>query len=371
MLTSTQWGLVVPLGLALVALTAGLESGEPGSMVPDQTTVDATSATPIPVANDTLRAPTNGTGAGNVSTSKSGSHDSVSHGCKKDLRQEWRNISAETRFHYLDAVLCLQRLNSTSAITGARTRFDDFQGHHINVTPYVHEVGQFLPWHRWFMHAYEVALRKECNYRGPIPYWDWTQDVDPEDPNRFRFSPVFDALGGFGNLAEHGPLSSGVFATQHVAFGTGPPPNITYHLLEREFDHTLLRYLTKSAVHATLRKETFETFRIELEGRPITHKPKIHDSGHRAVGGDLGNTWSSPGDPLFYLHHANLDRLWWKWQSVNPKERLYQISGRSTQTPPYVDVTLNYTLLTGPLSEPLQIHQVMDIGNNLLCYSYV
>jgi tyrosinase len=35
------------------------------------------------------------------------------------------------------------------------------------------------------------------------------------------------------------------------------------------------------------------------------------------VGGDMA-TGSSPSDPLFWLHHANLDRLWAKWQSQHP-----------------------------------------------------
>jgi tyrosinase len=34
---------------------------------------------------------------------------------------------------------------------------------------------------------------------------------------------------------------------------------------------------------------------------------------------------TSPGDPIFYFHHAALDRLWWIWQMQDPDKRLNAI----------------------------------------------
>ncbi|KAG6816142.1 hypothetical protein H0H93_008492, partial [Arthromyces matolae] len=216
--------------------------------------------------------------------------------CDSHKRREWRSLAPHERNDYLKAVQCIQNHKSTAGIPEARTRFDDFQGHHILVSTRIHLVGQFLPWHRWFLRAFEVALREECNFAGSLPYWDWTKDADPSNPAKFTSSPVFDALEGFGNLPlVQGPLSSGAFAKYRLIFGTGPPPNVTDHLIERGFDVTMLPHLTEHAVKSTLNMTTFETFRIELEGRPITVEPKIHDSGHLAVGGDMANPFNSPG----------------------------------------------------------------------------
>jgi tyrosinase len=27
---------------------------------------------------------------------------------------------------------------------------------------------------------------------------------------------------------------------------------------------------------------------------------------------------TAPADPIFWMHHANIDRLWWQWQQAHP-----------------------------------------------------
>ena len=49
----------------------------------------------------------------------------------------------------------------------------------------------------------------------------------------------------------------------------------------------------------------------------------IHTAGHYIAGGDPGgDPMCSPGDPIFYFHHAMLDRLWWIWQMQDPETRV-------------------------------------------------
>ena len=56
------------------------------------------------------------------------------------VRKEWLSLSDEEKIAYTDAVKCLMELPSISgeAIPGAKSRFDDFIGVHINQTPFIH-----------------------------------------------------------------------------------------------------------------------------------------------------------------------------------------------------------------------------------------
>jgi tyrosinase len=75
-------------------------------------------------------------------------------------------------------------------------------------------------------------------------------------------------------------------------------------------------------------------------------------------------------DPIFYLHHAFLDKLWWQWEMVDPMKRLGDMSGRSTVDPPHVNVALDFELKMMKLAPTVTIREVMDIRNELLCYAY-
>lgn len=41
----------------------------------------------------------------------------------------------------------------------------------------------------------------------------------------------------------------------------------------------------------------------------------------------MGNGVSSPGDPLFYLHHTWLDKMWWDWQARDRGVRTSRVAG--------------------------------------------
>jgi tyrosinase len=43
---------------------------------------------------------------------------------------------------------------------------------------------------------------------------------------------------------------------------------------------------------------------------------------------------ASPGDPLFYLHHAWLDKLWADWQAMDLPRRLTEMGGNNVQDEP-------------------------------------
>lgn len=63
---------------------------------------------------------------------------------------------------------------------------------------------------------------------------------------------------------------------------------------------------------------------------------------------------TSPRDPIFWVHHANVDRLWAKWEvdypNLGPKDLTQQLTGLEKQ----------YT-----------VADVMDIGSQELPYEYV
>ncbi|KAG6828512.1 hypothetical protein H0H92_007729 [Tricholoma furcatifolium] len=171
------------------------------------------------------------------------------------------------------------------------------------MTVFVHTVGQFLPWHRLFLAINERALREECGYKGTIPYWDWTRDT--ADVDTLHRSPIFDPSDGFGSATSTGqPVEDGPFASYNLTYGPGPV--IHNHRLTRILNTTFMQYLTDAQVARTMEKPTFEQFRIELEGEPVTPTPKIHDSGHRLIGGDMANTFSSPGGNAYSITFLTL-----------------------------------------------------------------
>jgi len=71
---------------------------------------------------------------------------------------------------------------------------------------------------------------------------------------------------------------------------------------------------------------------------------------------------------VFFLHHANIDRLWSQWQEMEPRDRLTAYSGRANNTEAAADLT--DTLDMGGLSRNIQVVDVMDTTGGQFCYHY-
>jgi tyrosinase len=79
----------------------------------------------------------------------------------------------------------------------------------------------------------------------------------------------------------------------------------------------------------------------------------------------MGDVAASPGDPLFYLHHSNLDRLFWTWQKADLSKRLTDVSGPINMLD-YDNViggnvTLDFEIDLGPLGKTRKLKELMDV----------
>lgn len=221
----------------------------------------------------------------------------------------------------------------------------------IHVLDCPHGNWWFLPWHRGYLAMFENLVRK---YSGDqdfaMPYWDWTASpqipasmfegvLSPTAPEFLENQQAF--VDGFGPqvVSWLSALDAGRKASLEERFGTaeaGPIANLIASSLPDS--RTAARGLT--AVSPDLDAMTKEEVKIEKVRLAIKpdkpeeysfpefassatashhesgiHQPLEagpHDNVHGAIGGAMGQ-FMSPVDPIFCMHHGNLDRIWDIW----------------------------------------------------------
>ncbi|KAL2149028.1 hypothetical protein VTH82DRAFT_1714 [Thermothelomyces myriococcoides] len=323
-------------------------------------------------------------------------------------RQEWSTLSLTDRAAFITAIHCLNALPARtpqSTAPGARTLYDDFIVAHILQTPFVHASGLFLPFHRHLLHLFADALRDRCGYSGPLPYWDWTTSyADPRTAAVFDGGPhslggngafvpgrngtVISLPGGApmvippatgGGCVTRGPFREGIFEIRlgPVAFEPrGPDGGLGYNprCLRRDLSPHFSVGTRPSAVVALLdgcAAAGLGCLVGEMDA-PGGVPGGVHASGHWQVGPDALDVFASPSDPVFWLHHAQVDRVWAIWQGLDPEERTYQVWGTGTAAndPPSDDVTLETEMDFGILGDVKTIGEVASTVDGEYCYIY-
>jgi tyrosinase len=170
-----------------------------------------------------------------------------------------------------------------------------------------HGTIQFLTWHRGYLYYFERILRAASGDPSlALPYWDWT--AHPSLPEPFRLP-----ADASNSLYE---------ASRFINDASALPAPV----VSDDLDTALAMVAFESG---------FTGFSPSLEGSP-------HGAVHVLIGGLMGSVPTAANDPIFWLHHCNIDRIWNQWLNLgggraNPSDasfldQPYQFADENGQT---------------------------------------
>jgi Common central domain of tyrosinase/Polyphenol oxidase middle domain len=139
-----------------------------------------------------------------------------------------------------------------------------------------HKAGQaffFLAWHRMYVYFFERILRAKSGRSTPtLPYWNYQINpvLHPAYRNNSAGNPLYDASRNPA-INEGGALPSSIMTAFSNAFAFIP----------------------------------YYDFQNGLNGP--------HGSVHTTINGNMANVLTAAKDPVFWLHHSNIDRMWEEW----------------------------------------------------------
>ena len=153
-----------------------------------------------------------------------------------------------------------------------------------------------------------------------LPYWDWAAD-GALPPSGQVGSALWQnsGIGGTGRPVSNGPFQADVFRVR-IESNAFAALRTTDRGLNRELgaDPDAPTLPTPASEVDALGQSPYDIapwsraslgFRNRLEGwLPFG----MHNQVHVWIGGDMGPA-TSPNDPVFYLNHCNVDRIWEAW----------------------------------------------------------
>ena len=182
------------------------------------------------------------------------------------VRPEWQAFKTTPRYDSFLRAVKLMKANTQSTDPRSWSYWTNI---HLNRCP--HSIPYFFAWHRGYLYYFERQLRAVCgDSQLVLPYWDYY--TNPTLPAEFT------------NSSADNPL-----------YISRENNNVRQALSMAPFSSTLTNFPTNSP----------NAFEPSFESAP-------HNLVHNIIGGVMADMLS-PTDPIFWLHHANVDRLWVAW----------------------------------------------------------
>ncbi|KAH4916026.1 hypothetical protein HBH77_243060 [Parastagonospora nodorum] len=269
------------------------------------------------------------------------------------VRVEWDAMSNPDRQAYMNSIKCLMRARPSGNFNGAQNRYEDIVVLHQQNTPRVHGNAIFLLWHRYLLWTFEDLLRKECGFTRSLPWLD-----ESKWSGKFQQSSVFSSQWLGTMLSRGNCVNNGQFA--FLASNIGPGPNNQRHCLSRNGDESKTENTRQALTDACNSRSSYADMAACSEGG-------AHAWGHNGIGAIMQDVFASPADPVFWLHHAFVDRNFWTWQNRDGRTRTTSVNGGDVDGR---GLTLNTLISMDGMRSDARIRDVLNTQSQLLCYRY-
>ena len=300
------------------------------------------------------------------STTGGSTGDAVTAPVAVRVRKSWSSLSSKERKQFIDGVVALKkktdlRFDYASDCAGkpgeyVKNRYDYYVEMHLKafqMKAHMHDAlnrphmgPQLLPWHRELLARLEQDLREVLgDPEYTIPYWDWSSPAaaaafsveDLGDKGACAASVGQDPGDVKGYIADQGFQSNlyhqlgpnfteinVVCEMKKIARANGCNPMAPGLPTVAEVAHAMDMPNYDVAPYDSMSTDEHKSFRQYIEGfsKDDVNEPsglcslagcKMHGQVHLWVGGTVGAA-TGPNDPIFFLLHSNLDRIWAEWQ---------------------------------------------------------
>lgn len=231
------------------------------------------------------------------------------------VRKNQEQLSDAERLSFVNALLTLKENGTYDQFV--RQHIDRANGDSDFGIRIGHRSPGFLPWHRQFLLEFERELQA-VDPAVSLPYWDWTS----AGANSGLWADDF--MGPNGIAGQNWRVVEGPFAERAGNWPVTVRADSGDHLRRNFGAGGSFRLPSSGEVNSVLSMPTYDStpwnsasgssFRNYLEG---FRGPNLHNRVHNWVNGTMAG-FGSPNDPVFWLHHCNVDRLWSQWQGRNP-----------------------------------------------------
>ncbi|VAI53373.1 unnamed protein product [Triticum turgidum subsp. durum] len=174
----------------------------------------------------------------------------------------------------------------------------------------VHFSSIFAPWHRMYIYFFERIIGELIGDSAfALPYWNW------DAPDGMMLPPIFNNASSPLYDANRDPAH--VNAVMDLNKGPGAENDLPLCT-----DDACVKENNLSVIYRQMAVDTALQFHGNkfcaggTPGSPGSLENAAHTAVHIWVGGNMGVLGTAGHDPVFYSHHANVDRMWHLWTTA-------------------------------------------------------